>query len=53
MLTKMMGNTGMCWAATGLYLTVLGFTGLYWALLGWAGGTGDPGDPGGRDDQPG
>ena len=30
MLTKMMGNTGMCWDATGLYLTELGFTGLYW-----------------------
>ena len=26
----MMGNTGMCWAALGLYWTVLGFTGLYW-----------------------
>ena len=30
MLTKMMGNTGMCWAATRLYWTVLGCTRLYW-----------------------
>ena len=30
MLTKMMGNTGMCCAATGLYWTVLGLTRLYW-----------------------
>ena len=25
-----MGNTGMCWAATRLYWTVLGCTRLYW-----------------------
>ena len=46
-------NDGQYWDVLGCNWAVLDCTGFYWALLGRAGGAGDPCDPGGRDVQPG